>query len=656
MPTKPKYIPNQRPPPQVHSSLPEGTAEQSERSRKVIISRSLLLDGNVSFAVGTQIDGVITPDAREIPIAEILDHVSPAELERYENRDFFDEDERERLPPPTKKPRVRRVDSRTRDADESAHEYSSTKSSVRSTPSTAIKGTRGRLPRQENISVVIPSFNGPQPKKLKTLANAESESDDILDHPKPQYSMVVASGLGQSDTEYMTSRDHSAELEPSSKKRRSGMRNDFIDLSPDDDDDDKLPHPAKKTKIKILPETSPDPIIDDSAALLRQFQARVYCPDPSTKGSTIPLRQSNLSSGLEDSTTPPRQFHPHTRPSSLDTSSSDSLMGPTPRSLNPLPTQHVLPSLPGEAPPTQRPAQRENPAKSPAPYLKNSIMVSRSPRHLPTKTPPAKTTSPSKFTQKKVSLTPHFPPSTSFSNSKSLHGSAHSKPQPSISSSSKHGPSQSSKTTVSQSSRTMPSPLNPKPSPEHRSAPPNPSPSSATSRIGFAGLPPPKHITDYFAPKATVAKMAPIKAPHHPSPQRLRPEDSESEDELARKSSTDSIGSEVIAVRQNRIAPTAQAATAEARPHGPSNGHDPIEIGSSEDDSSDGDSSDERDDTARVSTAAAPRQPPANPETVRSGARAVSKAFEIDDDDDDDDNSDSGTDSVSSDVMIIRSK
>ena len=654
MPTKPRYIPKQRPPPQVHSSLPEGAAEQSERSRKVIISRSLLLDGNVSFAVGTQIDGVITPDAREIPIAEILDHVSPAELERYENRDFFDEDERERLPPP-KKPRVRRVGSHTRDTDESANEYSSTKSSILSTTSTAIKATRGRIPRQKNISVVIPSFNGPQPKKLKTLANAESESDDILDHPKPQYSMVVASGLGQSDTEYMTSRDHSAELEPSSKKRRSGMRDDFIDLSPDDDDDDndKLPHPAKKTKI--LPETSPDPIIDDSTALLRQFQARVYCPDPSTKGSTIPLRQSNLSSGLDDSTTPPRQFHPHTRPSSLDTSSSDSLMGPTPRSLNPLPTQHVLPSLPGEAPPTQRPAQRENPAKISVPYPKNSIMVSRSPRHLPTKIPPAKTTSPSKFTQKKVSLTPHFPPSTSFSNSKSSHGSAHSKPQPSISSSSKHGPSQSSKTTFSQSSRTMPSPLNPKPSPEHRSAPPNPSPSSATSRIGFAGLPHAKHITDYFAPKAAVAKAAPIKTPHPPSPQRLRPEDSESEDELARRSSTDSIGSEVIAVRQHRIAPTAQAATADARPHGPSNGHDPIEIGSPEDDSSDGDSGDERNDTVRVATAAAPVRPTASPETVRSGDRAVSEAFEIEDDDDDDD-SDSGTDSVSSDVMIIRPK
>ena len=106
VPTKPKYIPNQRPPPNVHSCRPNNAANQNERARKVVISRFLLVDGNISFAIGTDIDGLITRDAEEVSVAKILDYVSPAELERFENQDFFDEDERERLLPP-KKPRGR---------------------------------------------------------------------------------------------------------------------------------------------------------------------------------------------------------------------------------------------------------------------------------------------------------------------------------------------------------------------------------------------------------------------------------------------------------------------------------------------------------------------------------------------------------------------
>lgn len=695
IPNKPKYIPNQRPPPQVHSNLPEGAAELNERSRKVVISRFLLVDGNISFAVGTQIDGVITPDAEEVPVAQILHYVTPAELERFENQDFVDEDERERLRPPQKprgRPRKgdrivpsfniapigeetlgelsllpggltstrkkagrprgsirknvgritstepsiqqkgrpgRPIGSRNRGSYKKPQKLTSTKPSVVSKPSTSIKRARGRPRRQTNFSVVIPSFSGPQPRELESSPGAESESDEMLDNPKPQYSMVTASGLGLSDIEDVTSRDQSVELVPSLKKRSLATSNAFINLSSDDNDDERSPHPTKRAKT--LSETSPDPIADDSTALLRQFQARVYGPDDSAKG-----RQSTTSPTLDDSAALLRQFHAHTRHSSLHSSSSDSLMGPTSRPHNPLPTQYISPKpLPGEAS-VPRSFPRDNLARIPEPYRNNSTTVSHF-RRQPAKATPQKATSPSKSIQRKVSLTPHFPPSTSFSQ-KSMNGSAESRPQSSI----KPTLSQPSNPTFTQSSRTMPSPPKKrKLSPEPRIGPTYSSQTSSTSKIGFAGLPRAKDITDYFAPKATAAKPALIKAPHSPTMQLLGPGESESEDQLARVSSSDSISSEVIVVRQNRVTPTGQANTAEARPE----------------ESEDGSSEDEREDSSegeiRVSNTAA-SEVTASRKRAPSSAEALSKAFEIEDDDDEDSSSESDSESDSSEVMIVR--
>ena len=207
-PTKPKYIPNQRPLPEIHSSRPNDTARHNSRPRKVVLSRFLLVDGNITFAVGTEIDGVITRDAEEVPVAKILDHVSPAELERFENQDFFDEDERERLLPP-KKPRGR---PRKGDkllpsfsvapiGEETSREQSvlpegsiltkrrigrpkgTFRKKAADQPSAFIKKPRGRPPRQRNLSVVIPAFNGPQPQNIESTPGTQSESDEILDRP-----------------------------------------------------------------------------------------------------------------------------------------------------------------------------------------------------------------------------------------------------------------------------------------------------------------------------------------------------------------------------------------------------------------------------------------------------------------------------------------
>lgn len=517
-----------------------------------------------------------------------------------------------------------------------ADQFKSTKPSVLSVPSTGFKRGRGRPRLQKNISVVIPSFNGPQPQELESTPSAETESDDMLNNAKPQYSMIAASGLGQSDTEDVTSRDQSVELLPSSKKRRLNTSNAFINLSSDDNDDERSPHPAKRAKK--LPETSPDPITDDSTALLRQFQARVYGP------SIIPHRHSKPSPTLDDSNALLRQFQTHTYPSNKGSSSSESSMGPTPRPLEPLPAHsHYIPpnSLSTEAPIPAGAQPVADPAKPPASYLNNSLTVSHSPQPQPAKNP----ISPPKTIQRKVSLTPHFPPSMSFSH-KSSNGSAESRP----------APSQSSKMTLSQSSSIMPSPLTKKkPSPIPQSAPPQSSQtSSTTNKIGFAGLPRAKDITDYFAPKATVAQTAPIKAPNSPTTQLLDPEVSESEDQLARESSaSDSTSSEVIVVGQSRVTPTNQAAAAEAKPQEQSSDHDRTDDESSEDDSSEDESGDEHAGKMIVSNTAAPIQSTASPRTEQSSSEALTKAFGVKGDEED---SSSDSDSESSEVMIIRSR
>lgn len=658
------------------------------------------MDGNISFAVGTQIDGVVTPDAQEVPVAKILDHVSSAELERFENQDFFDEDERERLRPPTKprgrprkddmivpsfnmapigqetsreqsflepisikktgrprgsygkkrgnltstnpfvqsKGRVGRPIGSLRRGPHKTKVDKFTKPSVLSDLPAAIKKPRGRPPLQKNLSVVIPSFNGPQPQEPDSTPAPESESDGMLHNPKPQYSMIAASGLGQSDTEEVTSRDQSVELAPSSKKRGLNTSNAYIDTSHDDDDNQRSPHPSKKAKT--LPETSPDPIADDSAALLRQFQARVYGPDHSTKSNTIPHRRSKPSPTLDDSTALLRQFHAYTHPASSDSSSSDSLMGPAPRPLKPLPT-HFLPSKPlsAEAPIKRQSQPKDKPTEIPTSHLNNNMTISHLPQRQPSKSTSEISTSPSKSIQRKVGLTPHFPPSTSFSH-KSLEGSAESR----CHSSSRPPPSQPTNPTFSQSTKTIPVPTKDrKPSYSPKGAPAQSSRTSSTSKIGFAGIPRATNITDYFAPKTIISKTALTKSPHSPTMQLLDPAETESEDQLAREPSTDSIGSEVIIVRQNRITPNIRIPTSQQ----PSNDTDQTEDGIS-DDESEGDSEEKN----RVSQ---PVQSPTTPQKVQSSAEALNKAFEIEDDEEEESDSDSDSDSDSSEVMIVKS-
>ena len=440
-------------------------------------------------------------------MAKILDHVSPAELERFENQDFFDEDERERLLPP-KKPRGR---PRKGDkllpsfsvapiGEETSREQSALpeasiltkrrigrpkgtfRKKAADQPAAVIKKPRGRPPRQRNLSVVIPAFNGPQPQNIESTPGTQSESDEILDRPKPQYSMIAASGLGQSDTEDQTSRDQSIELGPASKRRRLDTGNAFVEPSLDDNNAGRSS--SQNHRAELFSDMSPDPIADDSTALLQQFQARVYGPNHTEKSHKLPHRQSKSSLTFDDS-------HFHTPRSSLGSSPSDSPMG---QSL----CKEIAPSDPLREEISSQLPPRNILTKFSSSSSENSNIMSYSSHPQPANTPPNKSTSPAKSLRRKSSLTPHFPPSATFSYSRPIKHSAERRPKPSPPLAGRHIPPQPTHTTLQSSSTQLPLPKKRKLSPKPRRAPSQSSQSqaSSTNKLGFAGLPGAKSITD----------------------------------------------------------------------------------------------------------------------------------------------------------------
>ena len=589
LPFTPKYTPNQKPP-KVHSSRPNDALRQSERPTKIIKSRFLLVDGNISFLLKTSLDDGITHDAEEVPLAKILDHVSPAELERFENKDFYDEDERERLLPP-KKPRgrprrdhilipsfsvgpigegailpkvsvvIRRKPGRPKGSFKNKPGSETlTKVSLPTEPSTVIKRRRGRPPGQKNVSVVIPSFNGPQPQPLNGTSGAPSESDEIPDKPKPQYSMLTASGLGQSDNEDVTSRDQSVERLPlSSKKRGLEARTAFMSLDSDENDNDEIASDRIK-RARRFSETSPDPIADDSVALLRQFEAQIYGPNSSEKSSVIPHRHGNPRASLNSS-------HTGSRPPPSD---------PPTRPIQQSLSQDVKPQPPPNGSSFAQHTPRHTSTNTPTAHLRKSPTVVNSSLSNPAQTTPTRPTSPPRVISRKVSLTPHFPPSTSFNQSKTTTSdSANDEPHlPTPSASRRLPPKQSDKTSTRPRHIDSQPPKKRDPSP--RVARSQSSQAPRSSKIGIANLSRTKSIKDYFAPMLTAPKpQLPPLLPSQPSPsptsQLLGAYEEDSEDQLARESSSssssaNSLHSEITATRPNHPQPHTTSIAAAASP------------------------------------------------------------------------------------------
>lgn len=210
-----------------------------------------MVNGNISFIVGTRFGGIVNRDPKEVPLSHILNNVSQAELRRFENQDFLEEDVREAIQPPPKskgRPKGSRlIDGRLVPAGASTGPSRTQKPqtqgsrpvvvipsssralqrSVTLAPSSAISHLSVKVlapSGSQQVAVQVPSFNGPQPGQLKhvgeTDASSESSEDELsAQWPKrrPQYAMMAASGLAPLDSslEEDTSREVSMSRKPS---------------------------------------------------------------------------------------------------------------------------------------------------------------------------------------------------------------------------------------------------------------------------------------------------------------------------------------------------------------------------------------------------------------------------------------------------------
>ena len=91
----PKYLANSHPLPRIQPAVNDDSAGLAAKQQKVILARLVLEDGGVAFSTGTRSGEDVNQDPWDVPLSRILDHVTPEELQRFENEDYKDEQARE---------------------------------------------------------------------------------------------------------------------------------------------------------------------------------------------------------------------------------------------------------------------------------------------------------------------------------------------------------------------------------------------------------------------------------------------------------------------------------------------------------------------------------------------------------------------------------
>ena len=172
-------------------------------------------NGGAIFTVGTKFAGTVTRETEDVPFSQIYDHVTPAELSRFENAGYEEEDEQERIRILTMKPRGGpRKDAWAEDALPKTPKYktpglgSGAYSAFRreGEPKRHSRPVRWRKhPVPAAPGGPVPSFNGPQPTgeadtepEASTREQTEDLAEKRLDFQGKTgvYSMVSVSGLG----------------------------------------------------------------------------------------------------------------------------------------------------------------------------------------------------------------------------------------------------------------------------------------------------------------------------------------------------------------------------------------------------------------------------------------------------------------------------
>ncbi|KAL9100793.1 MAG: hypothetical protein Q9163_003873 [Psora crenata] len=198
----------------------------NKRWRKVILHRFLTENGGVVFALGTRFGGTVTRDKEDVPLSDIYHHITPAELQRFENTDYAEEHERERIRLLTLKPKGRPRNHALPNGV--GHIQNPTNSPLGYTAFRAmategeVKNKRGRPKGWRKYPAVltnghVPSFSGPQPtgkESISAVASTRAQSTEPETPLEMQartgvYSMVAASGIipDRSDSEVESSRN-----------------------------------------------------------------------------------------------------------------------------------------------------------------------------------------------------------------------------------------------------------------------------------------------------------------------------------------------------------------------------------------------------------------------------------------------------------------
>ena len=322
-------------------------------------------NGGTLFTLGTKTGDTITQDAEDVPFTQILLHVTPSELSRFENADYEAEDEAERIHLANMKPRGRpRKDGA---ATANGLVVPKTPKPKPSGPASggysAFRGEgqpkkRGRPVgwRKHGVPAApggpVPSFNGPQPTgeadtepEMSTREQTEDLAEKRLDLQAKTgvYSMVSASGLGpqvpDGETELDTrepTREHTPLLtdeiadEPTPKRRRV----DVDASSPSTPFETAPPSPVLQSRS-----TSDE---DERINLLDQF--------------TAPAQQVGPNRAKNDISEKPKQPHQSTSTAQPDRSISSS--SDEDERLNPLDqftsnAQQNAPHRPKDPPPKQ---------------------------------------------------------------------------------------------------------------------------------------------------------------------------------------------------------------------------------------------------------------------------------------------------------------
>lgn len=610
----------------------------------MIVQRFLFEDGNVTFAIGTKNGDVVNRDSGEVPLRKIFDFVTPTELERFENQDFIEEDEREekeRLAKLLRKKAPGRPRKNPLFGDTIFREQSTLSSGLINS-----KRPRGR-PRRNTVSA--PSFNGPQPglevripiglRTSSVVADSENSSEIEATPRRLQYSMVAASGLAPPETsEEETSREvsmagtQSPDIEPSPKKRKIESTGTLQCLAPRSTPMVRIPpdvrpkaisHPSQKSAQSGLVDLTGDETDSENVDTIKPLSY------DSPKDSSPML-------GIDEKRqTPLRQFQSHdNQQNSPASSSSDSLIGSTVVQRTQQSESHPSQATQKQANSTDNPFSLKDSPRSATklPLLRNKTRES---------TPSTQHTSPNKSRPRKVSLTPHFPPAMTYNHNS--YSPTDIRPVSSFSADSKNS---------SLPTRIQAPPHKRKRSPEPiESSNPTSKPSRTPVSSLLKPLQPTNYITDFFQPKRSPIKTLQLMEEE---------DDDESYKPIAHSSSPDSPSSEILVAQQH-----AQEGSEINYPTAHTHDEPSKQLTTNQSEESERDSEDDDDSVelelvsesiVRARAASSTRKPLSDVELqdAKSGDESNSDGKTGPDEDESSEEESSESDSLSSEVLVMR--